>query len=92
MVLLREILLRAAQTLDPLIAKYGSQEGPILLTVRAEIISELIPERVGPVISKSFLLDLITFRPIPVICPARLTRKQANPKRKDFRRGHSLSE
>ena len=33
---------------------------PLLNTVRAEIITELIPERVGPVIFNSFLLELIT--------------------------------
>ena len=37
----------------------------------AEIITELIPERAGPAIFKSFLLELIPFRLIPVICPAR---------------------
>ena len=42
-----------------------------LHTVRAEIITELILKRVGPVIFKTFLLELIAFRPIPVICPAR---------------------
>ena len=40
-------------------------------TVRAEIITELILKRAGPVIFKTFLLELIAFRPIPVICPAR---------------------
>ena len=42
-----------------------------LSTVRAEIITELILKRVGPVIFKTFLLELIAFRPIPAICPAR---------------------
>ena len=41
------------------------------IPVRAEIITELILERVGPVIFKMFLLELITFRLLPVICPAR---------------------
>ena len=44
------------------------------LTVRAEIITELILKRAGPGIFKTFLLVLIAFslfRPIPVICPAR---------------------
>ena len=41
------------------------------LTVSAEIITELILKRAGPVIFKTFLLELIAFRPIPVICPAR---------------------
>ena len=40
-------------------------------TVRAEIITELILERAGPVILKTLLLELIAFRPIPAICPAR---------------------
>ena len=40
-------------------------------TVRAEIITELILKRAGPVIFKTFLLELIAVRPIPVICPAR---------------------
>ena len=47
-----------------------------MTTVRAEIITELIPERVGPVIFKSFLLELITFRPIPVIRPARRAKPE----------------
>ena len=36
-------------------------------TVRAEIITELILERAGPVIFKTVLLELIAFRLIPVI-------------------------
>ena len=40
-------------------------------TVRAEIITELILKRAGSVIFKTFFLELIAFRPIPVICPAR---------------------
>ena len=40
-------------------------------TVRAGIITELSLERAGPVIFKTFLLELIAFRPIPVNCPAR---------------------
>ena len=47
----------------------------IQITVRAEIITELILERAGPVIFKTFLLEIIAFRLIPVICPAR----QAKP-------------
>ena len=42
-----------------------------LFTVRAKNITESILERVGPAIFKTFLLKLITFRPIPVISPAR---------------------
>ena len=45
-------------------------------TVRAEIITELIPERAGPVIFKTFLLELIAFRLIPVICPARRAKPE----------------
>ena len=45
-------------------------------TVRAEIITELVPERLGPVIFNSFLLELITFRPIPAICPARRAKPE----------------
>ena len=41
------------------------------ITVRAEIITELILKRAVPVIFKTFLLEIIAFRPIPVICPAR---------------------
>ena len=40
-------------------------------TVRAKIITELILERAGPIVFKTFLLEFITFRLIPVICPAR---------------------
>ena len=40
-------------------------------TVCVEIITELIPERVGPAISETLLLQLMALRPIPVICPAR---------------------
>ena len=40
-------------------------------TVRAEIIAELILKRPGPVIFKTLLLELIAYRPIPVICRAR---------------------
>ena len=43
----------------------------IVITVRVEIITELILKRAGPVIFKTFLLELIVFRPIPVVCPAR---------------------
>ena len=46
-------------------------ENSRLTTVRAEIITELILKRADPVIFKTFLLELIAFRPIPVICPAR---------------------
>ena len=41
-----------------------------------EIITELIPERVGPVISKTFFLEFIAFRLIPVICPARRAKPE----------------
>ena len=48
----------------------------ILSAVRAEIITELIPERAGPVIFKTFLLELIAVRPIPVISPARVVKHE----------------
>ena len=44
------------------------------LLSRAEIIAELIPKRAGPVIFKTLLLELIAFRLIPVICPARIAK------------------
>ena len=47
-----------------------------LFTVRAEIITELISERVGPVIFQNFLLELIAFRLIPVISPARRAKPE----------------
>ena len=37
------------------------------ITVRAEIVTELTLERAGPVIFKTFLLELLAFRLIPVI-------------------------
>ena len=37
------------------------------ITVRAEIITELILERAGPVIFKTFLLELMALRLIPII-------------------------
>ena len=51
-----------------------------LLTVRAEIITELILERAGPVILKTFLLELIAFRLIPDFCPARREQTQQSLK------------
>ena len=42
----------------------------ILSTVLAKTTTESILERAGPVISRTFLLELIAFRPIPVIGPA----------------------
>ena len=39
---------------------------PEMVTVRAEIITEFILERTGPVISKTFSLEFQTFRLIPV--------------------------
>ena len=52
-----------------------------LFTVRAEIITELIPERAGPVIFKNALLELKAFRLIPVICPARRAKPENDWKR-----------
>ena len=54
----------------------------ITCTVRAEIITELILKRAGPVIFKTFLLKLISCRPIPVICPARGVKSENYWKRK----------
>ena len=47
-----------------------------LHTVRAKIITELILERAGPVIFKTFLLKLIALRLIPVISPARRAKPE----------------
>ena len=58
---------------DPLISRD--------FTVRAEIITELILKRAGPVIFKTFLLELIAFRSIPVICPARGVKPENYRKR-----------
>ena len=43
-------------------------------TVRTEIISEIILERASPVIFETSLLELVPFRLIPIICPARRTK------------------
>ena len=45
-------------------------------TVRTEIITELIQERAGPISFKTFLLKLIAFRLISVICPARRAKPE----------------
>ena len=42
-----------------------------LHTVGAKIITELIFKTAGPVIFETFLLELMAFRMIPVICPAK---------------------
>ena len=47
-----------------------------MFTVGAKIITELIPERVGPVIFKTLLLELIPFRQIPAISPARRAKPE----------------
>ena len=49
--------------------------------VGAEIITELILERASPVIVETFLLVLIPFRLIPVVCPARRTKPENHWKR-----------
>ena len=46
------------------------------ITVRAEIITELIPEGVRPVIFLTFLLEFKAFRLIPVICPVRRAKPE----------------
>ena len=43
-----------------------------LNTVCAKAMTELILERVGPLLFKIFLLESLAFRPTPVICPASL--------------------
>ena len=48
----------------------------MLHTVHAENITELIPKRAGPIIFKTFLLELIAFSLIPVICPARRAKPE----------------
>ena len=48
----------------------------MLITVRAEISTEFILGREGPVIFKTFLLELIAFRLIPGICPARRAKPE----------------
>ena len=40
----------------------------LLCAVRAEIITEIIPDRAGPVISETFSLEFLAFRLIPGIC------------------------
>ena len=45
-------------------------------TVCAEIVAELIPENVGPVIFMKFLLELKDFRLIPDISPARRAKPE----------------
>ena len=51
-------------------------------TVRAEIVTELILKRAVQVISMNFLLELIPFRLIPVIRPARKAKPENYWKRK----------
>ena len=46
------------------------------ITVRAKIVTELILERAGQIVLKTFLLKLIAFRLIPVICPARRAKPE----------------
>ena len=41
-----------------------------------KIITELILERAGPVVFKTFLLELMAFKLIPVICPARRAKPE----------------
>ena len=51
--------------LRPVAGRWDSNTG-------GEIITELILKRAGPVIFNTFLLELLAFRPIPVICLAGL--------------------
>ena len=50
----------------------------LLVTVCAEIITELILERAGPVIFRTFLSELEPFRLIPVIFPVRRAKAPEN--------------
>ena len=56
----------------------GIFKGAFMFTVRAETIPELILERAGPAIFKTFLLELIAVGLIPVICPARRAKTENN--------------
>ena len=56
--------------------KHASNDFVADCTVRAEIITEPIPEKAGPVMSKTFLLELMAFRLIPVICSARRAKPE----------------
>ena len=58
------------------IAVLTSRPSKASYTVRAETITELILERAGPVILKTFILTLIAFRLIPVICSARKAKPE----------------
>ena len=49
---------------------------PFKRTVCGEIITELVLQRAGPAILKTFLLALTAFRLIPVICPARRAKRE----------------
>ena len=46
------------------------------ITVHAKTITEVILERAGPVILKTFLLELQGFRLVPVMCPARTVKPE----------------
>ena len=48
---------------------------------RAETITEFILERAGQIFLKTFLLELIAFRLIPVICAARRAKPESCWKR-----------
>ena len=50
-------------------------------TVHPESITELSPKRAGPVIFKKMLLELIAFRLVLVICPARRAKPENDWKR-----------
>ena len=51
-------------------------QGGVHFTARAEIITELILERAGPVMFKTCLQELIAFRLIPVVYSARRAKPE----------------
>ena len=66
----RNLGVKPLQSFDLVSYAHGGPGTRQLLSA-PKIITELILERAGPVIFKTFLLKLIAFRPIPVIFPAR---------------------
>ena len=65
-------------------AHFGRLRAPrdsFLIPVRAEIIAEVILERACPIIFKTFLLEVIAVRLIPVICPVRRAKPENRWKR-----------
>ena len=52
------------------IPRKGSPSCALNNTVRTEMTTEFILERAGPVIFKTFFLEFVAFRLIPIFCPA----------------------